>query len=171
MKVLATLAIVAAVAVAVAAASAGAQSAAVKAPIATASGVDGLRLARTIDQLRALKLIGGARKGCELAPGERVAPLKAPLQGFAHFYPGKRLSSVTITAGAETAAGIGIGDGVGEARAAYPKAPYDPPHTVQPFPQGFVWIGGERSPKMTLVIDPYSHLISEIAIPSPNFCE
>jgi hypothetical protein len=168
-KVLATLAIVAAVAVA--AASAGAESAAVKAPIATANGVDGLRLARTIDQLRALKLIGGARKGCELSPGERVAPLKAPLQGLAHFYPGKRLSSIGLTAGAETAAGIGIGDGVGEARAVYPKAPYDPPHTVQPFPQGFVWIGGEQHPKMTLVIDPDSRHVSEIAIPTPSFCE
>jgi hypothetical protein len=168
-KALAALAIVATVAVA--AASAGAQPTAVRTPIATANGVDGLRLARTIDQLRALKLIGGARKGCELAPGERVAPLKAPLQGFAHFYPGKRLSSVAVTAGAETAAGIGIGAGIGEARAAYPKAPYDPPHTVQPFPQGFIWIGGERSPKMTLVIDPGTRRVSEIAVPSPAFCE
>jgi hypothetical protein len=168
-KALATLAIVAAVAVA--AVSAGAQSATVKTPIASGDGVGALRLGRTIDQLRALKLIGGARKGCELAPGERVAPLKAPLQGFAHFYPGKRLSSVGVTDGAETAAGISIGAKVGDARAAYPKATYNPPGTAQPFPVGFIWIGGERNPKMTLVIDPDSRRVSEIAIPSPSFCE
>jgi hypothetical protein len=139
---------------------------------ATPKGVGaGLRLGRTIDALRGEGLIGGAGKGCELARGERVAPLRPPFQGLAHFYPGRRLSALGITGGAETASGVGIGTPAGQARKAYPRAAYDPPPPRAPIQLGFIWIGGRFHPKMTLVIDPDSHRVSEIAIPYPSICE
>jgi hypothetical protein len=138
---------------------------------ATAKGVGDLRLGRTIDALREEGLIGGAERGCELAQGERVAPLRGSLQGVAHFYPGRRLSSIAINEGARTAAGIGIASTLAAARKAYPHAPYDKPSSVRPFPVGFIWIGGRTDPRMTLVIEPASHRVAEIAIPTPSFCE
>jgi hypothetical protein len=144
---------------------------ALKVPVASRNGVGGLRLGDSIAQLKAAKLIGGARKGCELAPGQRVAPLKPPLTGSAIFYPKDRLVAIEITGGAMTAAGVGVGDGVGAARKAYPQATYDRPGHVQPFPQGFLWIGGRAQPRMTLVIEPGSRRVEAIDIPSPNFCE
>jgi hypothetical protein len=138
---------------------------------ATPKGVGALRLGRTIGALRGEGLIGGASKGCELARGERVAPLKAPFEGWAHFYPARRLSALSITGGAETATGVGIGTPAGQARKAYPGATYDPPPPRAPIQVGFIWIGGRYNPRMTLVIDPDSHRVSEIAIPYPSICE
>lgn len=135
-------------------------------------GVGELRIGDSLAKLQKERLVGGARRGCELSPGERVAPLKEPpLKGVATFFPGSRLSSVAVTAGAETAAGIGIGDTVAESRRAYPKAPYDPPPPRAPIQVGFIWIGGRAHPKMTLVIDPDTHRVSEIAVPLPEICE
>jgi hypothetical protein len=137
----------------------------------TPNGVGGLKLGRTIAQLRALRLIGGAHRGCELAPGEKAARLKAPLTGTAIFYPGKRLSAISLSGSGETAAGIHVGSTAAAARSAYPAAPYEKPHVHQPIPVGFIWIGGKRDPKMTLVIAPLVLNVMEIAIPSPSFCE
>jgi hypothetical protein len=129
------------------------------------------RLGSSIAELREQGLIGGARKGCELAPGQRVAPLKAPLEGSAIFYPKDRLSAISLSGGAGTAAGIRVGDSIGAARKAYPKAVYDRPGRVRPFPQGFLWIGGRNRPRMTLLIEPGTHRVGEIDIPNPSFCE
>ena len=170
MKTLATIVLCAALAAAVAV-PAGALTLAPKPQEASPRGVGEVRLGRTIEALRGDGLIGGAQRGCELAQGERVAPLKGQLQGWAHFYPGRRLSSVAVTSGAATAAGVRIGTPVGEARKAYPAAPYDKPMTAAPFPVGFIWIGGDSNPKMTLVIDPDSLKVREIAVPAPSFCE
>jgi len=150
---------------------AGAKTLAPAGATAKPTGVGDLRLGRTIDALRSEGLIGGAGKGCELARGERVAPLKPPLEGIAHFYPGRRLSALSVTGGAETAAEVGIGTPAGLARKAYPKATYDPPPPRAPIHVGFIWIGGRYHPKMTLVIDPDSHRVSEIAIRYPSICE
>lgn len=140
-------------------------------PVATPDGVGDLRLGRMLDPLRDEGLIGGASRGCELARGERVAPLKPPLEGVAHFYPGKRLSAISVTGGAVTARGVAIGTPAGQARKAYPKAVYDPPPPRAPIHVGFIWIGGRYHPRMTLVIDPDSHRVSEIAVPHPSICE
>jgi hypothetical protein len=153
------------------AASAGALVKAEKPQTATAKGVGEVRLGRTIAQLREAKLIGGVHKGCELAAGEKAAKLKAPLSGSAIFYPGKRLSAISLTGGARTAAGIGIGSSVADARKAYPSAPYDKPKANAPIPVGLIWIGGRKNPKMTLVVAPGVLTVTEIAIPGPSFCE
>ena len=129
-------------------------------------------LGDTVKALHKQHLIGRLRRGCELDPGQRVAPLRPPLKGLAIFgNPRNQVSSLVVEGGAETVAGIGIGSTAGEARKAYPKAEYDPPGTVQPFREGFVWVNSSRKPRMTFVIDPKTHRISSIGIPVPNFCE
>jgi hypothetical protein len=171
MRALATAVAASAIVVAVTVAAAPATEVTISVTVASPSGVGGLKIGRTIDRLQEMKLIGGARKGCELARGERVASLKAPLEGTAHFYPGRRLSSVAVTAGAVTPTGVEIGTPAGQARKAYPTATYDPPPPRAPIQAGFIWIGGRFDPKMTLVIDPDSHRVSEIAVPFPSICE
>jgi len=141
-------------------------------PVVTTNGVGEVRLGTTVKALHRRHLIGRLHPGCELDPGQRVAPLRRPLQGFAVFsHPSNRVSAVSITAGAETARAIGIGDTPHAARQAYPHAQYDPPGTAQPFPQGFVWVNNPEHPKMTFVVSPTSHRISELSVPAPNVCE
>lgn len=76
-----------------------------------------------------------------------------------------------VTGGAETPAGVTIGTTAGKARKAYANAPYDRPPPRAPIQAGFIWIGGRAHPKMTLVIDPDTHRVSEISVPVPNICE
>jgi hypothetical protein len=140
-------------------------------PIVTPKGVDGLRLGATVKALHRQHLIKRLQPGCELDPGQRVARLRPPLHGFAVFSRSNRLFSLQITGGARTGKGIGIGSTPKEARQAYPKAEYDPPGTVSPFEQGFIWVNRIEHPKMTFVVDPETKLISEISVHAPNACE
>ncbi len=141
-------------------------------PIVSPRGVGRLRLGATARALHRRHLIRGLRPGCELAPDQRVARLRPPLNGFAIFSrPNRRLSSIVIDGGAQTARGIGIGSTPGEARNAYPSSRYEPPGTALPFDAGFIWIDGPSGPKMTFVVDPETELISSINVPAPNFCE
>jgi hypothetical protein len=135
-------------------------------------GVGAVHIGATVKSLHRKHLIGRLRPGCELDPGQRVAPLRPPLRGFAVFsHPNNRVSAATVTQGAATARGIGIGAAPKAARQAYPKAEYDPPGTADPFPQGFLWINTVQRPQMTFVVDPGTHKIIELAVPAPNFCE
>jgi hypothetical protein len=141
-------------------------------PVITPHSVGALELGATPKSLHRRGLIGGLRKGCELAPGQRVAPLRAPLRGWAVFESGHRgLLSFTVEGGAETARGIGVGSSASEARAAYPDALYEAPGTVKPFAEGFLWISSLSQPKMTMVIEPRTRQVEAISVPSPNFCE
>jgi hypothetical protein len=139
--------------------------------VVTPKGVGALRLGATAGALHDKHLIGRLRPGCELDPGQRVARLRAPLQGFAVFSRSNRLFSLQITKGAQTGKGIGIGSTPKEAQQAYPKAEYDPPGTVPPFAQGFVWVNRVERPKMTFTVDSESHLIVELNVHAPNACE
>jgi hypothetical protein len=143
-----------------------------KAEIITPHGVGPLHLGATVASLHHRHLIRGLGPGCELDPGQRVARLRPPLKGFAVFANGKkRLTSILVRSGAETAKHIGIGSTPKEARAAYPNALYKPPGSLDPFAEGFLFINDIAQPKMTFVFDSETHLISEIDVPSPNFCE
>ncbi|HET7120010.1 MAG TPA: hypothetical protein VFI17_02020 [Solirubrobacterales bacterium] len=155
------------------AASAGASDGSrLAAPVVSPQGVGAIQLGATVKSLHRRHLIGRLRPGCELDPGQRVAPLRPPLRGFAIFsHPNNRVSAVTVTKGAATARGIGIGSTPKAARQAYPKAEYDPPGTADPFPQGFLWVNSVQHPKMTFVVDPGTHKIIELSVPAPNFCE
>jgi hypothetical protein len=143
----------------------------VKPPTATAKGVGELRLGRSLQELQKAGLVGGASKGCELARGERVAPLRPPLEGVAHFYPAKRLSALNVTGGAVTSTGVRIGSSAREAQEAYPGAIYDPPPARVPSLPGYLWVGGRFHPRITLVIANSSRRVVEITVPHPSICE
>jgi hypothetical protein len=141
-------------------------------PFITPHGIGALRLHATVKSLHRKGVIGGLRKGCELDPGQRVAPLRAPLRGWAVFSSGgNRLSAFTIEGGAETARHIGIGSPAAEARKAYPDALYEGPGTVEPFAEGFLWVPNLSKPKLTMIIEPGFRQVEAISVPSPNFCE
>jgi hypothetical protein len=147
-------------------------SAAIASPFITPHGVGGLRLGATVKVLHRKGLIGGLRKGCELDRGQRIAPLRGPLSGWAVFRSGrKRLSAVTIEGGAETARHIGVGSTAAEARDAYPDALYEAPGTAKPFAEGFLWVPSLSKPKLTMIVEPGSLQVEAISVPSPNFCE
>jgi hypothetical protein len=140
-------------------------------PTASPKGVGELRFGRSLDRLQRQGLVGRARRGCVLAPQERVALLRPPLEGIAHFYPGERLSAINVTAGAVTSTGVRIGSSAGEARKAYPGAIYDPPPARIPTLPGYLWVGGRFHSRLTLVIGNHSRRVLEIAIPYPSLCE
>ena len=146
--------------------------AALAAPVITPQGVGGLKLGATSKALQQRGLIGGLRKGCELDPGQRVAPLRAPLKGWAVFEPGHPgLHAFTIEGGAETALHIGVGSTATAARSAYPNGHYEAPGTAQPFAEGFLWVPSVSKPKLTMVIDPGTRKVEAISVPAPSFCE
>jgi hypothetical protein len=143
-----------------------------RAPVVSPRGVGPVQLGDTVRSLHRRHLIGRVRPGCELAPEQRVARLRPPLNGFAVFSgPSPRVRSIMIRGGAETARGIGIGSTPSEARQAYPNADYDPPGTFEPFEAGFIWVNSGRSARMTFVVDADTQRISELNVPTPNFCE
>jgi hypothetical protein len=143
-----------------------------KAPVITDRGVGAVHLGASAATLRQKNLIGTLRKGCELEPGQRVAPLRAPLRGWATFGAGGHgLTQLTVESGAETARHIAVGATAAQARSAYPSAQYEAPGTAQPFAQGFLWIPNSMHPKMTFVVEPGSRTVEAIAVPAPAFCE
>jgi hypothetical protein len=143
-----------------------------KSPLVTSRGAGGVRLGTTVATLHKRHLIGRLRPGCELDPGQRVAPLRAPLNGFAIFsHPNSRVSSIVLRGSARTARHVGIGSQPGEVTAAYPHATYNPPGSNEPFAEGFIWVNQIAHPKLTFTVDADTRLVSEISIPSPNFCE
>lgn len=140
--------------------------------LAAPGQVGELHIGDSVASLHRRRLIGRLRPGCELDPGQRVAPLRPPLRGQAvFFHGGRRLSLINVQAGARTARGVTTGTAVGAARRAYPKASYDPPGSVRPFAEGFIWVDDSEAPKMTFVIAPGNRRVEAIAIPSPSFCE
>ncbi|HEU4739679.1 MAG TPA: hypothetical protein VFS54_11465 [Solirubrobacterales bacterium] len=143
-----------------------------RAAIVSPRGVGPVHLGDTVRSLHRRHLIGRLRPGCELDRGQRVARLRSPLNGFAIFsHPNTRVRSLAIQGGAETAKGVGIGTSPAEAQEIYPNAEYDPPGTVGPFEDGFIWVNNNQSPKLTFVVDADSRVISQIDVPFPNFCE
>ncbi len=141
-------------------------------PTITPHGVGRLRLGRRGGALQRRGLIGNLRKGCEIDVGQRAAPLRVPLRGWAIFADGgNRLTSLSIEGGAETIRGIGVGSTAAEARAAYPDAQWDSPREMYPLPVGVLWVDDINHPKFSITVDPSTHLVESIAVPNPNFCE
>jgi hypothetical protein len=147
-------------------------STAIALPFITPHGVGALRLHATVEALHRQQLIGGLRKGCELIPGQRIAPLRPPLRGWAVFGSGrKRLTALTIEEGAETVRHIGIGSTANEARQAYPDALYVAPGLGSRFVEGSLWVPNVSKPKLTMIIEAGTELVEAISVPSPSLCE
>src|SRR3954470_1694256 len=74
-------------------------------------GVGSVKIGASYTSLHKKGLIGKIRPGCELAPGTRSAALKSPLRGSVDFTRKnpRKVANITITKGAETARGVGIG--------------------------------------------------------------
>lgn len=151
---------------------AGAQKQQAKAPLVTPRGAGGLRLGMTVRALHKRHLIGYLKPGCELDVGQRVARLRAPLNGFAVFsHPNNRVRSIVVRGRAKTARHVGVGSRPATVLSAYPNATYEPPGTALPFAEGFIWINQIPHPQLTFTVDPDTHLVTAISVPSPNFCE
>jgi hypothetical protein len=150
----------------------GAQVAAERLPIVGPGRAGEILLGDRVAALHKRHLIGRLRPGCELDPGQRVAPLRPPLEGVAVFgNPRNEVQILVVEGGAETVQGIGVGSSAGQARKAYPKAAFDPPRTLKPFLEGFLWVNSRRKPRMTFTFDPNTSRVSAISVPFPNLCE
>jgi hypothetical protein len=150
----------------------GAQPAAEGLPIVGPGRAGEILLGDSVKALHRRHLIGRLKPGCELDPGQRVAPLRPPLSGVAVFgNPRNKVEILVVDGGAETTTGVRVGSTAGEAGDAYPKAKYDPPRTLKPFVDGFLWINSRRKPKMTFVIGPRTRRVTAISVPFPDFCE
>jgi hypothetical protein len=129
-------------------------------------------LGDTVKALHRRHLIGRLKPGCELDPGQRVAPLRPPLEGVAVFgNPRNEVEVLVVEGGAVTTEAIQVGSTAAAARKAYPKAEYDPPRTLKPFLEGFLWVNSRRKPRMTFTFDPHTRRVSAISVPFPNLCE
>jgi hypothetical protein len=150
----------------------GAQVAAEGLPIVGPGRAGEILLGDTVKELHKRHQIGRLRRGCELDPGQRVAPLRPPLEGVAVFgNPRNAVQILVVEGGGETVQGIGVGSTAGQARKAYPKGVFDPPRTLKPFLEGFLWINSRRKPRMTFTFDPQTKRVSSISVPFPNLCE
>src|SRR5947207_2357636 len=77
-----------------------------------ATGAGGVKIGKTYRALHHKRLLGRIRHGCELGgPNTRSARLRAPLHGLVNFTLSspRKVTDITVTGGARTARGIGIG--------------------------------------------------------------
>jgi hypothetical protein len=139
----------------------------------TDSGVGGYRLGRTLASLRASRLIGAVRKGCDISsPPDYWAHLRAPLRGTATFRgnsPGARLVFLYLQSGVVTGGGIRVGSSGAAVRRAYPQAhkeKSEPPDPLQV--DAFTVV---RAGKIRMWFSMDRGRVKSISIPGPEFCE
>ena len=142
-------------------------------PKITASGVGAVKLGATYASLRADKLVGKIRRGCELGGDQtRGAPLRAPLKGSVDFTldDPRKVTNITIRGGAK-ARGVGVGGTIKQIRKAYPKAKVDH-STDDTFLFTLVRIP-KKGPgdRLQFAVSTESNKITEIGVPYIATCE
>lgn len=143
-------------------------------PLITGRGVGGLALGRSYEFLRAQRLVGKARAGCPLAPTEqKTARLRSPLKGFATFAqrPGDlELIGITVTGGARTARGIGVGSTARQALRLYPSARRNTA-TRGTFGVDLIQVHVRRRKAFSFVVRASTSRITQIDVPITRFCD
>jgi hypothetical protein len=144
------------------------------APKITPKGIGKLRLGTPLAVIQRAHLLGRTHRGCDLAwPAPIVAQLSPPLEGTATFSGSgaHRLQAISITGGAKTDRGVGVGDRASKVRRAYPSA------TVQDAPPGdplqlhAITVAEHGKTVLWLELGRAGGRVTEIDIPSLETCE
>lgn len=139
-------------------------------------GVGSLTLGVPLSTAQARHRVGAPRKGCELSsPLPISARLRSPLGGWATF-DGRsphRLVALSITRGAVTGQGIGIGSTAAQVRRAYPQVRTEYTDPSQPGLQYDALVirtvaGRDR---LWFMLDKAEGRVVAFEVPSPQFCE
>jgi hypothetical protein len=138
----------------------------------TPAGVNGVRVGATYQHLRAARLIGPVRPGCELAgPQARSARLVAPLQGSVDFTQTspRKVATIAITGGA-TAHGVGVGATTATIKHAFPTAVFD--HGTDAM-FAITLVKAHRSDvgRVQFGLDTKTKRVTLIGVPNIAFCE
>jgi hypothetical protein len=133
-------------------------------------GVRRIQVGRTFAYLRSRGLVGRLGPGCELAgPGQDFsADILGRLRGSVEFNAQRRAVAVSVTRGAVTSRGIGIGARLARVKQVYPRARYrlDPVFRVY-----FVRIPRRGNPAFTIVISGQTRRVTALAAPVLPVCE
>ncbi len=143
---------------------------AVAAEKVTRNGVGDVEVGASYRSLRDAGLVGKTQPGCELeGPGRRVAPLKAPLRGFAQLDRQRRVEGVYVTRGA-TARGVGVGDRLRKLRRAYDTVRVDR-STEETFGIALATIPRSSGGRIQFAIGAKNGRVQGIGVPIIPFCE
>jgi hypothetical protein len=140
----------------------------------TEQGVVGVRLGRTLAQVRATGRIGPTRPGCELvSPRPRFARLRAPLNGFATFGGAAPhwLVALDVRGGAQTERHVAVGASSAAVKRAYPEAHLLTSKPSDPL-QLTAWIvkrGGKD--RIWFMLNRPGGGVTDLAVPSAQGCE
>ncbi len=137
----------------------------------TTGGVGGVQLGGGYKALRRQGLLGKIRKGCELAPNTRSAPLSGGVTGSVNFTrsPPRRVTDISIRGGA-SANGVGFGATLAQIQTAFPTAQVD--HgTDRVFRLTMVNVPNSRRPQIQFALDVDTGLVTLIGVPFIAFCE
>lgn len=144
-------------------------------PILTERGVGGLRLGRTLSEVRRAKLIGRVRPGCELVrPRPYWARLRSPLRGSATFTGSRgtsRLDALLITSGAVTDRGVRIGSTAAQVLRAYPEAKVQNSRPGDPLQFSAIQVTRGGRSRLWFMLDRPRGRVLSFEIPGPQFCE
>jgi hypothetical protein len=143
------------------------------APVVGPKGVGPVTIGKRYAVLRKQGLVGRIRRGCELGgPNTRSAPLTFPLRGSVDFNRSRlrRVRNITVTRGAATAKGIGIGSTLDEITAAYPRAQVDR-NTEEVFQFTLVTIPRSDGGKFQFAVSTETGKVTIIGIPNIAVCE
>ena len=137
----------------------------------TENGVGGLRLGDSLAEIRARRLIGPLRPGCELGtPRPVVARLTGLLVGSAEFTGGpgaRRLGAISVTRGAVTDRHVGIGSSATTVQRAYPGARLE--RSASPLQYSAVVVQRDGRDRIWFLLR--KGRVSSIELPAPQFCE